>query len=68
MSQPSGEHDLALVAMVTEAKARGLTWAQIGSALIGRPDARAAKNHFRKAARRASTAAASAPGRDARDA
>lgn len=60
MSQPSAEHDLALVRMVTEAKAAGLTWAQIGSAILGRPDAKAAKNHVRKAARRANAAAAAA--------
>jgi hypothetical protein len=64
MSQPA-EHDVRLVAMIAEARKRGLTWAQIGSATIGRPDPKAAKNHARKLARRANKAAALMLGREA---
>lgn len=57
MTNPADRHDAALVAMVDEALRRGMTWAQIGSATIGRPDAKAAKRHAKHAARRARHAA-----------
>ena len=54
----SQDHDALAVAMIIAAKARGATWAQIGSVLIGRPDPRLAKKHARMLARAANRKAA----------
>ena len=45
------DHDVLMVGMVAQAKARGVTWAQIGSVLVGRPDGKLAKKAARALAR-----------------
>jgi len=49
----SRDTDVLAVAMIVAAKARGATWAQVGMALLGRPDGKLAKRRARQMARTA---------------
>jgi hypothetical protein len=45
------DHDVLMVGMIAQAKERGVTWAQIGSVLVGRADGKLAKKAARTLAR-----------------
>lgn len=51
----SKDPDVLRIALIASAKASGVTWAQIGQALLGRADGKAAKKHVKALAHTANT-------------
>jgi hypothetical protein len=50
---PRLDRDLVMVRLIAEAKARGVSWAQIGSVLCGTPNGKLAKRYAKNLAKSA---------------